>query len=482
MSNIKPPTFIYKDFDSSLTSNYNKIWNWYLNNVKEGEFEKIINNPEYRMGLNEFIDNIVDTDITLLMIIPNIINSTVLLQDLLTKFFLESSNDSNEVVITNLGPLAQSQSSIIMAQNRVNNSDLNSNQFSFGPISNQNQTIELNSIISGESGYTPSLTSEKPRNETNDDDDLYEDESSIDSYRPNISQPPSPKYSLTRVSTIQNEESLTHVPNTPRSSVSSLSEPRSPIIQIETKESEEEEDDDDIQSSSIMGEMEEHDGLQSIYSNNSSISVEYVPSMITTRTKKLNIRYKLILKNILFRDDLRNKRTAIRQIDDEGISDDWLLYDEHFRMDNLELFELNDIIEMMHNEKRILFYDLVLEKISNDEFEDDDDEDGKFPDAKDLNVVEFNGKSDNNDETEGHSIRFIQSNTTTMTPQDTIQLSKTNTIKTNYGSIKSDVDLYKPDTLFSRVERSKSTPINITKRKFKLKHHNSINNDKCIIV
>lgn len=524
------PNFIYKDFDESITHNYNKIWNWYLKNLKTGEFEYILNNDAYSQELNHLIDDL-NNDITLILIIPNIINSTILLQDLLSKFFQHSASAENDahqypppldVIITNLGALSQSQSSIIMATtNTTTLADSKSTQYSFGTVSSYNQTIELNSIISGESGYTPSFndptistpptpTPPSHASQSSDASDVIDDsESSIDSYRPPESIPPSPKYSLTRVTTIQNDGSLTHVPNSPISS-----EIHSPVIKVQTKESEEiesmedddEDDDDDVQSSSMVGDVENIDA-NSIYSDDSSVdSLDYVPSMITARTKKLNIRYKLVLNSILFTNGDKEKRTAIRQSDENGICDDWLLYDAAFRMDNLQLLDLRGVIEMMKFKQKILFYDLVIEKMgpesrNNDEFEEEDDLDD-FEDVQDndLSVVEFVGKEevdenehedvddhgDHDDEygTEGTSIRFTQSNQTTITPS--IKLSKTNTtntIRTNHGSIKSEMNLYKPDPLFSRVERSKSTPYTSTKmKKFKLKHgNNSHSNDRCII-
>lgn len=516
MSSI--PTFIYKDFEESTTYNYNKVWNWYLNNLKNGEFEQLLHNTKNSTQLDKFIDDLND-GVTLILIIPNIINSTILLRDLLTKFFEQNGSQAPiEVTITNLGLLKQSQSSIIVASsNFINNTDLKSQQFSFGPLSNYNQAVELNSIISGESGYTPSETDQpiEPTAPTtisslSHNDMIDDSESSIDSFHPSGSIPPSPKYSLTRVTTIQNDGSLTHVPNTPNSS-----EINSPLIQVETKESEDigttddEEGKDDVESSSFVGDVESHDVNSVVYSDDSSIeSLDYVPSMITARTKKLNVRYKLILNNILFRDENKERRTAIRQNDEDGMCDDWLLYDSNFRMDNLQLLDLRGVLEMMKFDyKKLLFYDLVLEKMDNQQVEEDEDFD-EFEGVQenDLNVVEFNGKEevdeheddeehgDHDDEygTEGTSIRFTQSNQTTITPS--IKLTKTNTtntIKTNYGSIKSEMNLYKPDSMFSRVERSKSTPnnnhnnahSNTRMKKFKLKHgNNSHSSDRCVIV
>jgi len=537
------PTFIYKDLDESTTRCHNKVWNWYLNNLKLGEFERILNNHNNINRLNKLIDEL-DNDqnnntmkITLIMIVPNLINSTNLLQDLLSKFFAQSSPanqsssnaESTEIIITNLGFLKNSQSSIIMATNHTNytpttnnnnsgnnnnNIDTTSQNYSFGNLSSYNQTIELNSVISGESGYTPSnynettstIPTEIPTT-TNSlttkfftDDHINDDESSINSFHPSSSMLSSPKYSLTRVATIQNEDSLTQVTNN-----SNLSNENSPIIQVDTKESTESEDPinqlNNLNQLNLNNDVKNHD-FNSIYSNDyesSIISSEYVPSMITTRTKKLNLRYKLILNNILFRN-IQNgeKRTAIRQINEDGIvGDDWLLYDQNFRMDNLELLDLNEIIELMKYEEKILFYDLIFEKTNEHQEDEIDEDDLENIHDNDLSVVEFNGKdddqlSDDDDDDDDdyddegiNSIKFVQSNQTTVTPS--IGLTKTNTtntIKTRYskygGSIKSEINLYKPDSLFSKMERSKSTPLSTTKKKMKLKlqkHHQNNNNN-----
>ncbi|CCH45797.1 hypothetical protein BN7_5383 [Wickerhamomyces ciferrii] len=474
----REPTFIHRDFSASTTRHYNEIWNWYLNNLINGEFENITNNKVFRNELNEVVDS-VDGDIKIMITVPNFLNNEALIRELLTKFFNangdhEQDDNRLEICLTNFGPLKGSGSSIIMAATHTHIPE----DATFGDIANYNQTIELNSVISGESDYIPSINSE---DKIPTPVEIDENESSIDSFHPSVSLPPSPKYSLTRVSTIQNDEGIdeldqgssTHVPNTPNN----LSNEQQPIVQIESKESgeeEEEEEEGENYDEENKGELEEHD-IDSIYSDESSIdSVEYVPSTITTHSGQLNMRYKMVLNTILFKDDEQNKRTAIRQNDEDGISDDWLLYDEDFRMDNIELFDLRDIIEMMKYEHKILFYDVILEKTNNQDDEFDDDE---LNEGDDLNVVEFNGNS-NYHEHEGQSIKFVQSNQTTI--QASENLSKTNTIKTHLGSIRSEYNLYKPDSLFSKIERSKSTPTNSKMKKLKLRNGNGDRN--CIIM
>ena len=74
--------------------------------------------------------------------------------------------------------------------------------------------------------------------------------------------------------------------------------------------------------------------------------------------------FRLVLQSMLTLNDDRQIYTAIRQsnnlIDDADVSDDWILYDQNFSMNNLIMLALKDLFEWGQNLKKILFYSMVF--------------------------------------------------------------------------------------------------------------------------
>lgn len=182
-------------------------------------------------------------------------------------------------------------------------------------------------------------------------------------------------------------------------------------------------------------------------------------SSITTSDDEFENHDFLILKSILFKDENGEFKTAIRQInEDEDIDDDeeedWLVYDEQFSLNNLELLNLNDII---YNELKILFYTLEISD-SYDNTEGELDDESSLGDD-DLEVMEFQGN--------------ITYHTDATTP---VLLSKTNTLNT-FKSVRSELLVHNPDGTYSNIVKSKSEPLNSANKIRKLhsnrKHLNS---------
>ncbi|KAH3900332.1 Gis4p SCDLUD_003306 [Saccharomycodes ludwigii] len=75
-------------------------------------------------------------------------------------------------------------------------------------------------------------------------------------------------------------------------------------------------------------------------------------------------KFRLVLQIILIQNpDTREISTAIRQMNNNPTvanqDDDWLLYDQFFRMDNLQMLSLKDILGMNRYCPKILFYSMV---------------------------------------------------------------------------------------------------------------------------
>ena len=74
--------------------------------------------------------------------------------------------------------------------------------------------------------------------------------------------------------------------------------------------------------------------------------------------------FRLVLQSMLTLNEDRQIYTAIRQsnnlIDDADVSDDWILYDQKFSMNNLIMLTLKDLFEWGQNLKKILFYSMIF--------------------------------------------------------------------------------------------------------------------------
>ncbi|GMM53501.1 Gis4 protein [Maudiozyma humilis] len=105
--------------------------------------------------------------------------------------------------------------------------------------------------------------------------------------------------------------------------------------------------------SSSMTMSTETTSTDSVYSILPSISI-----------KSHQGHFRLVLQSMLTLNDDRQIYTAIRQsnnlIDDADVSDDWILYDQNFSMNNLIMLALKDLFEWGQNLKKILFYSMVF--------------------------------------------------------------------------------------------------------------------------
>ncbi|EJS42422.1 gis4p [Saccharomyces arboricola H-6] len=75
--------------------------------------------------------------------------------------------------------------------------------------------------------------------------------------------------------------------------------------------------------------------------------------------------FRLVLQSILIQDpDTKEIFTAIRQSNNEptmaSVTDDWLLYDSKFSMNNLQILTLQDLLDIKRSFPKILFYTMVI--------------------------------------------------------------------------------------------------------------------------
>ncbi|SCV01054.1 LAME_0G13762g1_1 [Lachancea meyersii CBS 8951] len=76
-------------------------------------------------------------------------------------------------------------------------------------------------------------------------------------------------------------------------------------------------------------------------------------------------RFRLVLQSILIQQpDTRQLFTAVRQSNNDPnvahVNDDWLLYDNKFSMNNLQILALHDVLELNKFFPKVLFYTLVM--------------------------------------------------------------------------------------------------------------------------
>ncbi|SCU88951.1 LANO_0D03532g1_1 [Lachancea nothofagi CBS 11611] len=98
------------------------------------------------------------------------------------------------------------------------------------------------------------------------------------------------------------------------------------------------------------------------YSQGSSSMTSIFPSL--SISEKFG-RFRLVLQSILIQQpDTRQLITAVRQSNNDPtvahVNDDWLLYDEKFSMNNLQMLALHDVLEMNKFFPKVLFYTLVM--------------------------------------------------------------------------------------------------------------------------
>ncbi|ODV72667.1 Gis4p CYBJADRAFT_168570 [Cyberlindnera jadinii NRRL Y-1542] len=443
------PTFVYNNLDASQEDDYSRLWTWYVAHLESGEFEGIVDDTMHRRQLDRFISEnstSYDSNVLILLMDTNEINRNPnLLTSLMSKYYMGS--DAKTITITPMGAINDNKTSVILIKDntrQVPTFNTNARRPSEG------QCTEAESILSGEPGYVPSIVQR---------DALIDRTLSEDAMRTTVE--------------VNNDDDDTHsllsdtdLPQSPRSVNSfegNLGSPEQPIIRVDTH----------LSSSQHSFEVGDSETMSMMTDDTGNVSLQPFPTNVSATSATDN---KLVLRSILLKDLQTNEiKTAIRQIENSEMADDWLVYDETFTMTNLQLLSLDDIVESNAMSCKFLFYALVEDTPDEDETDEDVGE-------HDLTVVEFDGKLDDL----SPQIRFINTNNTELTTP--IQLSKTNTIHTNYESIRSELVVHKPDTWYTPVSRAKSSDPNphsggaIRKLRKKRSRSRVNTNEKCIVM
>lgn len=390
--------------------------------LESGEFEGIVSDTVLRRQLDRFISehsSSYDSNVLVLLMPTQEINrSPSLLTGLMSKYY--AGSDAQRVSITPMGAIAQSQTSVILIRSNEGYTHTFKEQEQHSAVIPDD--IDADSISSGNPAFLSSFNDEI-RSSCSEDDP----------------QSPISRASLSRVPTIES--------------------PIEPIIRVQTQFS-------SSQHSFQVGDSE----TVSMMTEDTGYSLQPFPTRVSAMSA---VNHKLVLRSMLLKDlQTGEMKTAIRQIEDSSMCDEWLLYDETFTMTNLQLCSLQEIIESNALCCKFLFYALVADTPSLYDDEDTDEEIGEH----DLTVVEFDGGVDDYSQ----PIRFIMSNTTQATTP--INLSKTNTLHTNHESIRSEMMIHRPDSLYPPVLRSKSTPATGIKKIKKKKSRSRVNNEKCLIM
>ena len=443
------PTFVYNNLDASQEDDYSRLWTWYVAHLESGEFEGIVDDTMHRRQLDRFISEnstSYDSNVLILLMDTNEINRNPnLLTSLMSKYYMGS--DAKTITITPMGAINDNKTSVILIKDntrQVPTFNTNARRPSEG------QCTEAESILSGEPGYVPSIVQREA---------LIDRTLSQDAMRTTVE--------------VNNDDDDVHsllsdtdLPQSPRSVNSfegNLGSPEQPIIRVDTH----------LSSSQHSFEVGVSETMSMMTDDTGNVSLQPFPTNVSATSATDN---KLVLRSILLKDLQTNEiKTAIRQIENSEMADDWLVYDETFTMTNLQLLSLDDIVESNAMSCKFLFYALVEDTPDEDETDEDVGE-------HDLTVVEFDGKLDDL----SPQIRFINTNNTELTTP--IQLSKTNTIHTNYESIRSELVVHKPDTWYTPVSRAKSSDPNphsggaIRKLRKKRSRSRVNTNEKCIVM
>ncbi|CAD1784953.1 similar to Saccharomyces cerevisiae YML006C GIS4 CAAX box containing protein of unknown function, proposed to be involved in the RAS/cAMP signaling pathway [Maudiozyma barnettii] len=168
-------------------------------------------------------------------------------------------------------------------------------------------------------------------------------------------------------------------------SINSFADTRSKILEVDTeplhqtrsrselsisiKEDEESNDfnpyDEGLESNDAESRLDSSSFSSSITVSTQTTSADSIYSILPS----ISIRspqghFRLVLQSMLTLNEDRQIYTAIRQsnnlLDDADVSDDWILYDQKFSMNNLIMLTLKDLFEWGQNLKKILFYSMVF--------------------------------------------------------------------------------------------------------------------------
>ncbi|KAF4004190.1 hypothetical protein FOB22_003038 [Saccharomyces cerevisiae] len=149
--------------------------------------------------------------------------------------------------------------------------------------------------------------------------------------------------------------------------VSELSSITSSIDNLTTSTTPEEEDNLIHHNYDAQGYGSGEDDGEEVYDDEDLSSSDYsVLSILPSISICDSLGYfRLVLQSILIQDpDTKEIFTAIRQSNNKptmaSVTDDWLLYDSNFSMNNLQILTLQDLLDIKRSFPKILFYTMVI--------------------------------------------------------------------------------------------------------------------------
>ena len=160
--------------------------------------------------------------------------------------------------------------------------------------------------------------------------------------------------------------------------VSELSSITSSIDNLTTSTTPEEEDHLIHRNYDAQGYASGEDDGEEVYDDEDLSSSDYsVLSILPSISICDSLGYfRLVLQSILIQDpDTKEIFTAIRQSNNKptiaSVTDDWLLYDSNFSMNNLQILTLQDLLDIKRSFPKILFYTMVIVTDSSKEVEEE---------------------------------------------------------------------------------------------------------------
>lgn len=160
--------------------------------------------------------------------------------------------------------------------------------------------------------------------------------------------------------------------------VSELSSITSSIDNLTTSTTPEEEDNLIHHNYDAQGYGSGEDDGEEVYDDEDLSSSDYsVLSILPSISICDSLGYfRLVLQSILIQDpDTKEIFTAIRQSNNKptmaSVTDDWLLYDSNFSMNNLQILTLQDLLDIKRSFPKILFYTMVIVTNSGKQVEEE---------------------------------------------------------------------------------------------------------------
>ncbi|SCW02821.1 LAFE_0F15016g1_1 [Lachancea fermentati] len=402
------PSVKVKDY---FDNDDNGLWSWYLSNLREGHFEELTNNVLKFTLLRRFLNEQLMADTVqfnkklLLVSIPDTVHeNTGLLENFLRDYFhlddlqyiqikkltrercynhenhylisdnLNNFNDRSFLEFGHRARMANSNTNTrILPQNSGNQYSVLSGETGFDSLKSSQEDPESpralqpshvveETIGSPLSSPASPLRMERVKSIASSDDSADESSEIVINFSQKLR--PKPYRSLVRTVLSDDAEPTTSA------DVSIYSDDLSSYegeILAHTITREEDAtssvaDGDSISELSSVDHSLNSLSYQSELSQDTRSMVSIFPSI--SISDKFG-RFRLVLQSILIQHpDTRQIYTAVRQSNNDPtvahVNDDWLLYDEIFSMDNLQMLTLHDVLEVNRFFPKILFYSLVM--------------------------------------------------------------------------------------------------------------------------